>query len=113
MTQPPAAGTHAVIDRSRLTELIRRERDDCAGRPPSPHQAFAAADKSLLDGVPMTWMMAYPGGFPAYVATARGARLTDIDGSESIDLCLGDTGAMAGHSPGPVREAVARLYGEL
>jgi len=113
MTQPPATGTHAVIDRSRLTELIRRERDDYAGRHPSSRQAFAAAGESLLGGVPMTWMLAYPGGFPAYVATARGARLTDIDGNEFIDFCLGDTGAMAGHSPGPVREAVARLYGEL
>ncbi|HEY7016665.1 MAG TPA: transaminase [Streptosporangiaceae bacterium] len=113
MTQPPAAGTHAVIDRSRLTELIRRERDDYAGRHPSSRQAFARAGESLLGGVPMTWMLAYPGGFPAYVATARGARLTDIDGNEFIDFCLGDTGAMAGHSPGPVREAVTRLYGEL
>jgi glutamate-1-semialdehyde 2,1-aminomutase len=58
-------------------------------------------------------MLMYPGGFPAYVATARGARLTDIDGNEFIDFCLGDTGAMAGHSPAPVRDAVARLYGEL
>ena len=113
MTQPPATGTHAAIDRSRLTELIRRERDDYAGRHPSSRQAFAAAGESLLGGVPMTWMLAYPGGFPAYVATARGARLTDIDGNEFIDFCLGDTGAMAGHSPGPVREAVTRLYGEL
>jgi glutamate-1-semialdehyde 2,1-aminomutase len=111
MTQPPAR--HAVIDRSRLTELIRRERDDYARRHPSSREAFAAAGESLLGGVPMTWMLMYPGGFPPYVATARGARLTDIDGSEFIDFCLGDTGAMAGHSPAPVREAVARLYGEL
>ncbi len=113
MTQPPTAGTHSVIDRTRLTELIRRERDDYASRHPSSRQAFAAAGESLLGGVPMTWMLMYPGGFPAYVATARGARLTDIDGNEFIDFCLGDTGAMAGHSPRPVREAVARLYGEL
>jgi glutamate-1-semialdehyde 2,1-aminomutase len=111
MTQPPAR--HAVIDRSRLTELIRRERDDYGRRHPSSREAFAAAGESLLGGVPMTWMLMYPGGFPPYVATARGARLTDIDGNGFIDFCLGDTGAMAGHSPGPVREAVARLYGEL
>ena len=31
-------------------------------------------------------------------------------GTSSLDFCLGDTGAMAGHSPAPVREAVARRY---
>ena len=41
----------------------------------------------------------WAGGFPLYLATAHGARLTDVDGNEFIDFCLGDTGAMAGHSP--------------
>ncbi len=54
----------------------------------------------------MTWMNKRAGGFPLYLATARGARVTDLDGHSYIDLCLGDTGAMAGHSPGPVVEAV-------
>ena len=31
-----------------------------------------------------------------------------MDGHTYIDLCLGDTGAMPGHSPAPVREAIAR-----
>ena len=55
----------------------------------------------------------WPGGFPLYLATARGARLTDIDGNIFTDFCLGDTGAMAGHSPAPVQAAVAQRYGEL
>ena len=29
-----------------------------------------------------------------------------VDGVEFVDLCLGDTGAMAGHSPPPVLEAL-------
>ena len=67
----------------------------------------------LLGGVPMTWMRAWPGGFPLYLATAHGARLTDLDGNEFIDFCLGDTGAMAGHSPAVVQDAVSRRFGEL
>ena len=31
-----------------------------------------------------------------------------MDGREYVDLCLGDTGAMTGHSPDVVTEAVAR-----
>src|SRR6266496_2667616 len=60
----------------------------------------------------MTWMNKAPGGFPVYLAQARGARLTDLDGHDYVDLCLGDTAAMAGHSPEPVVKAVQLRYGE-
>jgi glutamate-1-semialdehyde 2,1-aminomutase len=55
----------------------------------------------------MSWMTMWPGGFPIVVREAVGARVVDVDGHEYVDLCLGDTGAMSGHSPGPVVEAVA------
>ena len=55
----------------------------------------------------------WAGGFPLYLVSAHGARLTDLDGHEFIDFCLGDTGAMAGHSPAAVQEAVTRRYCEL
>ncbi len=62
--------------------------------------------RSLFGRVPMTWMNKWPGGFPLYLAGARGNRITDVDGSEYIAFALGDTGAMAGHSP---PETVAAL----
>jgi glutamate-1-semialdehyde 2,1-aminomutase len=103
----------ATIDRARLAALIGRERAAYQATFPRSRDAFAAAGNHLLGGVPMTWMRMWPGGFPLYHATAAGARLTDIDGHEFIDFCLGDTGAMAGHSPAPVQAAVSRRYGEL
>jgi len=109
MTDRPAA----TIGRERLAKLIERERGAYAERHPRSREAYAAAGRNLLGGVPMTWMRMWPGGFPLYMAGAAGARLTDIDGHEFIDFCLGDTGAMAGHSPAAVRAAVARQYGEL
>jgi glutamate-1-semialdehyde 2,1-aminomutase len=60
----------------------------------------------------MTWMNMAAGGFPLYLARARGARVTDIDDNEYIDFALGDTGAMAGHSPEPAVEAVVRRVQE-
>src|SRR5204862_6921401 len=42
-----------------------------------------------------------------FVAEASGARFTDVDGNEYADFCLGDTGAMTGHSPPATAEAVA------
>jgi glutamate-1-semialdehyde 2,1-aminomutase len=58
-------------------------------------------------------MRMWPGGFLVYQATTSGARVTDVDGHEFVDFCLGDTGAMAGHSPAPVREALTRRYQTL
>src|SRR5579863_7350712 len=110
---PSMTGSLASIDPDRLSALIDRERAAYRASFPASRQAFVGAGTHLLGGVPMTWMRMWPGGFPLYHATASGARLTDIDGHEFIDFCLGDTGAMAGHSPAAVRAAVSRRYGEL
>ncbi len=32
--------------------------------------------------------------------------MVDVDGNEYVDFCLGDTGAMAGHSPRPTMDAI-------
>src|SRR5712692_10820080 len=37
---------------------------------------------------------------------AHGAELFDVDGHRYVDLCLGDTGAMTGHSPSATVSAV-------
>ncbi|HYK33193.1 MAG TPA: transaminase [Streptosporangiaceae bacterium] len=103
----------APIDRARLAELTARERAQYAVGHPASMRAFEAAGRHLLGGVPMTWMRMWPGGFPLYLATAHGARVTDIDGNIFADFSLGDTGAMAGHSPAQVQAAVAERYGEL
>ena len=42
------------------------------------------------------------------MASAKGARVTDVDGHDYADLCLGDTGAMFGHAVEPVAAAIAR-----
>jgi glutamate-1-semialdehyde 2,1-aminomutase len=61
----------------------------------------------------MTWMNMWSGGFPLYLDHARANRVTDVDGHTYVDFALGDTGAMAGHSPEPTVAAVARRMGEL
>ncbi len=50
-------------------------------------------------GVPMSWMVKWPGPWPTFVDRAEGAHFTCVDGIDHVDLCLGDTGAMTGHSP--------------
>ncbi|HOA90101.1 MAG TPA: transaminase, partial [Propioniciclava tarda] len=66
----------------------------------------AQARTSLLAGVPMPWMTRWPGAFPVFFESANGARFTDVDGNEFVDLCLGDTGSMTGHALPPVADAI-------
>lgn len=94
-----------MIDRHLLESQLAAERATYAERTPRSRELFDAADH-LFGRVPMTWMNKWSGGSPLYLATARGNRITDVDGHEYVDFALGDTGAMAGHSPVPTVEAV-------
>jgi glutamate-1-semialdehyde 2,1-aminomutase len=97
-----------TIDRKKLQQLHDRETQRFIADHPNSAALYARAQSSLLGGVPMNWMKKWAGAFPIFVKSAKGAHFTDMDGREYIDLCLGDTGAMTGHSPGVVAEAVAR-----
>jgi len=96
----------AAIDRSRLDALLERELERFERDHPRSRELFESAKDTLLAGVPMPWMSEWAGPYPVFVAEAHGARFTDVDGREYVDLCLGDTGAMTGHAP---KEAVAAI----
>lgn len=100
--QAAAAG----IDHARMASLLRGETGLFVRLHPRS-QKLAAEAKSLVAGVPMPWMRRWPGPFPLVVEKAEGARFTDADGLEYVDLCLGDTGAMTGHANAAINAAVA------
>lgn len=98
------------INRARLEALSAEEHRRFRETHPRSRAHFEDARRVLLGGVPMSWMNKWAGGFPIYLEEARGARLKDVDGHTYIDFCLGDTGAMAGHSPYlTVRGALSQL----
>ncbi len=101
------------LNRSQLTDLIARERAAYAEANPRSAAAFAAGQDSLFGGVPMTWMTKWSGGFPLYLDRASGNRISDIDGHTYVDFALGDTGAMAGHSPEATVAAITRRIDDL
>lgn len=96
-----------TLDRDRLASLLQRELATFRERTPRSCELYERARGSLVGGVPMPWMMRWAGGYPLFAAHASGARITDADGHEYIDLALGDTGAMAGHSPAATTAALA------
>jgi glutamate-1-semialdehyde 2,1-aminomutase len=101
MSAVPAAAA------AELSSLIERERRAYASRRPQAQTLAARAAAHWPGSVPMHWMADWPTPFPLAVATARDVTLTDVDGHAYTDFCLGDTGAMFGHSPPPIAAAIA------
>jgi len=96
------------IDRDRLHSLMQSEQQKFIAQRPRSKMLFERARKSLLGGVPMNWMVKWAGAFPPFVREAHGAEFVDVDGHRYVDLCLGDTGAMTGHSPAATVAAVQK-----
>ena len=103
----------AGIDRQRIASVHAAELERFAAEHPRSRELFERGLRSLVGGVPMTWMAKWVGGHPVYAAGARGATIEDVDGHRYVDFSLGDTGAMAGHSPAATVAAVQRRLDEL
>lgn len=97
-----------MIDRVKSGELREREEKRFVAEHPRSAELYRRAQDSLLGGVPMNWMKKWAGAFPVFVKSAKGAHFRCVDGRDYVDLCLGDTGAMTGHSPDVVVNAVAK-----
>lgn len=98
------------FDRQKLAELVEHEHARYDAEHPNSKALHANAG-NLFARVPMTWMNKWAGGFPLGFSAAHGAVITDLDGHQLVDFSLGDTGAMAGHSPQPLIEALQRRVG--
>ena len=97
-----------TIDRDRLGELLAAEDALFAERHPRSKELYEQAKQHLLDGVPMNWMTRWASPFPLFVDEAHGPYFTCADGHTYLDFCLGDTGAMTGHSPEPTVRAIKK-----
>jgi len=101
------ASTRAGIDWPRVQTFLQTERDAFARANPRSAALAQRASEHLLFGVPLHWMRDWGTPFALHVEKASGAQVTDVDGHTRVDFCLGDTGAMFGHSPEPVARALA------
>jgi glutamate-1-semialdehyde 2,1-aminomutase len=94
------------IDRVKVKRLIKQEVARFIKDNPKSKALLEKGKAFLIGGVPMAGMAGWAGSFPIYVKEAHGAYLTDVDGHRYLDLCLGDTGAMCGHTPKATIDAI-------
>ena len=92
---------------ARLTALQASERERFIATHPTSMALARAARAHYLFGVPLHWMRDWPSPATLFVKHAEGARITCADGLAYTDFCLGDTGAMFGHSPPALAQAIA------
>ena len=95
-----------TISREHLREQIGVEEARFLALHPKSGELFEKAKEVMPGGVPMSWMAKWPGAYPIFVESAQGAHFVDVDGIEYVDLCLGDTGSMTGHSPHATVKAI-------
>jgi len=96
----------SVVSAAKLAEKQAEEEALFISQHPASLRLSQESTQNLLNGVPMPWMARLPGSFPLFVDKAKGARFTDADGIEYLDLCLGDTGAMTGHGITEIADAI-------
>ena len=89
----------SFYDQTRLEQLFSNELELFVKTHPESKKLHEKAAGPMMNGVPMSWMKKWPGPYPVYVASAKGSHFKDVDGNDYVDFCLGDTGAMVGHSP--------------
>jgi glutamate-1-semialdehyde 2,1-aminomutase len=99
--------TNALRSKTALTPLLAAERQRFLDQHPRSLALARAAQQHFLFGVPLHWMRDWPTPATLFVREARGVTLTCADGLSYADFCLGDTGAMFGHSPAPLAQALA------
>ena len=87
-------------------QLIQAERERYIALHPHSIALSTRANQHFLYGVPMHWMSDWGTPVPLFVESASGAHFTCADNIDYSDFCLGDTGAMFGHSPPAVANAI-------
>ena len=93
---------HNLADRAK--QIAQRELRTYVERTPGSQAANTRAKKVLPLGVPSSLQAYDP--HPLVIASAQGARMTDVDGNQLIDYSMGFGALFAGHVNPIVRRAI-------
>jgi glutamate-1-semialdehyde 2,1-aminomutase len=94
------------LDRTRIGDLIERERGRLQERTPGSEALFRRAQRTLAGGVASSFQRRDP--WPVYLTRGEGSRVWDVDGNEYIDFHNGFSAMVQGHAHPAIRAAVER-----
>jgi glutamate-1-semialdehyde 2,1-aminomutase len=94
----------SALDRERIKELTRREKETLAGRTRRSREYLERARRVMPGGVPSSFQQIEP--WPVYVERGEGSRVWDVDGNEYRDFHNGFGVMCVGHANPRVIEAV-------
>ncbi len=77
----------AVIQRSRVQQLLDDELARFEREHPRSKVLFERAKASLLGGVPMNWMVRWAGSFPVFVQSQGTARTSPTWTDSTTSIC--------------------------
>ncbi len=77
-----------TIDRARLAQQLELEQQRFVDTHPRSHELFERAQKSLLAGVPMSWMVKWAGSFPVFVTERARARTSPMSTGMTTSICV-------------------------
>jgi glutamate-1-semialdehyde 2,1-aminomutase len=103
---PKVQAMQTILNNAKI--MLEAERTMFSSLHPRSAALSKRAGQHFLYGVPMHWMNDWGTPSPLFVESANGAHFTCADGIDYTDFCLGDTGAMFGHSPPAVAKAIAK-----
>jgi glutamate-1-semialdehyde 2,1-aminomutase len=96
------------VDPARVAALKEREDATFVAARPRSQELWAAGQRVMPNGVPMSWLRTSYDHLPLFIESAAGARLLDVDGHEYADFNIADMSMFTGYGPAPVVEAVSR-----
>lgn len=99
-----------MINREKMKKQFEAEIRHFEATHPKSKERHLEAKDSLLQGVPLNWMVRWMGNYPISVVDARGVHITCADGLDYIDFCLGDTGSLVGHAPSAAAKAIKEQF---
>jgi glutamate-1-semialdehyde 2,1-aminomutase len=95
------------VDRSLVKRLKDAEDERFHAEHPRSIALRERAAAVMPNGVPMAWLRGSYHHEPMWIASAAGARFTDVDGHTYSDFNIADLSMFCGYAPEPVVRAVA------
>ena len=99
-----------TIDKQRVAELKQREDQRFIEERPKSRALLERGSDVMPGGVPMPWMVSLYDHPPMFIAEAKGAYLTDVDGHRYLDMNLADTSMACGYGLDVVADAVDSAF---